>query len=410
MIERGRISVPSAAPELVERLTTALGVRFTLTDGMGAVLASTDTHPRGQIDPTALSVLRGGKPIEYDTEAEAPASDADADDLETADHTKAGLLAPEPGIYFPIRVNGRVDGVLIAHGAPDEVRTAARSAAAAAGLALEFARGASVSARQGLAPDLALHQLLRGSRAEAHRAGLVAKVMGWDLTVPRIALVVATGPANGAAGALGPDQYEMIAKYVDTVVPGTPFAQLELSEWVLLPELSPRSDRPPARQLAEDIRAALLQAGVSAVLGLGESHAERSLPALRRSYREAVYAARCGERLGGKGGVYLLRDLGAAAFLVPSPSTRHRLADRLLQPLRAHPDILRSLQAYLATDGSVATAADSMGLHRHTIRNHLERARELTGLNPRSLDDALQLRLAVMIDSDQIPQDSAPPG
>ncbi|MGH7464317.1 MAG: PucR family transcriptional regulator, partial [Longimicrobiales bacterium] len=340
---------------------------------------------------------------------EGVAAGSGADESDAPDHMKGGLLAPEPGVYVPIRVNRRVGGVLIAHGQPEEVRTAAYTAAAAAGLALEFAQGASVSARQGVAPDLALHQLLRGSRPEARRAALVAKVMGWDLSVPRIALVVAARQANGAAPALGPDLYAMITKYVDTVVPGTPFAQLELSEWVLLPELSSRSDRLPLRQLARDIHGALLQAGVTAAVGIGESHAERSLPALRRSYREAAYAARCGERLSGEGGVFLLRDLGAASFLVPSPAARQRLAERLLQPLCSSPDILRSLKAFLDAGGSTAAAADAIGLHRHTIRNHLDRASELTGLDPRALDDAVQLRLAVLIDSDQIPPEDASP-
>jgi hypothetical protein len=62
MIQRSK-SVPSAAPELVERLTTALEVRFTLTDRTGAVLASTGDQPRGHIDPSALAVLRAGHPI-----------------------------------------------------------------------------------------------------------------------------------------------------------------------------------------------------------------------------------------------------------------------------------------------------------------------------------------------------------
>src|SRR5688500_8924589 len=166
MIEIARKSVPSAAPVLVERLSAALGVRFTLTDGMGAVLASTDAHPRGHIDPTALAVLRAGEPIEHNPEA----VEAGAENPDTPDHSKVGLLAPEPGIYLLVRVGGHVDGVLIAHGPPDEVRMAARSAVAAPGMALEAARGASVSARHGHARDLAPHPPLHRSRAPPHSA------------------------------------------------------------------------------------------------------------------------------------------------------------------------------------------------------------------------------------------------
>jgi carbohydrate diacid regulator len=52
----------------------------------------------------------------------------------------------------------------------------------------------------------------------------------------------------------------------------------------------------------------------------------------------------------------------------------------------------------LRANCSVAGAANSTGVHRHTIRNHLDRARDLTGLDPRVLEDALQLHLALLIE------------
>jgi carbohydrate diacid regulator len=402
MTDNPRTTVSLAARELVQRLTAALGVPFTLTDELGAVLASSGEQPKGRVDPTALVALREGKRVER---GGRPTSGAEfsANALDLPDPTEGGILAAEPGIYLPLHVNGGIDGVLIAHGHPDEVGTLARTAAAAAGLALEFARGASMSARQTFAPDLALHQILRGSRAQARRGAMVAKVIGWDLTVPRIALVVRA--LHPGTGALGPEQFAMIQKFVDTVAPGTPFAQLDFTHWVLLPELSPRSDRRPLpRQFAEDVHAGLLQAGVVATLGLGEPHAEASIPALRRSYREAMYTARWGYRLHRKDGVYVLRDLGPAAFLAPNNSaSRRRLAERIVQPLRSQPEVLPSLQAFLSSSCSISVTAEATGQHRHTIRNHLDRVRELTGLDPRSLDDALQLRLALLLGLPNLP-------
>jgi carbohydrate diacid regulator len=394
-MDNPKTTVVLAARELVQRLTAALDVPFTLTDGLGAVLASSGEQPRGRIDPTALIALREGRRIE-NAGRSASRAESSASELGMRDPTEGGMFAVEPGIYLPLRVNGGVDGVLITHGHPDTVRTLASTAAAAAGLALELARGASLSARQTFAPDLALHQILRGSRAQARRGAMVAKVIGWDLTVPRIALVVRASQPE--VGILGPEQFAMIRKFVDTVAPGTPFAQVDFTHWVLLPELSPPSDgRPLPRQFAEDVHAGLLQAGVVATLGLGEPHAVASIPALRRSYREAMYIARWGHRLHRRDGVYVLRDLGAAAFLAPGAAGRRRLANRIAQPLRAQPDVLLSLQAFLRSSCSVSAAAEATGQHRHTIRNHLDRVRELTGLDPRSLDDALQLRLALLL-------------
>jgi hypothetical protein len=391
------ISVPSAAPELVVRLTKALGVPFTLTDALGAVLASTAEHPRGQIDPIALVVLSRGDPIEHAGAEPMPGGDS-GEALETAPPTYAGLLAREPGIYLPVRIHGRVEAVLIAHGPPTNVALVGRTAAAVIGVALEYAQGASLSARQSPGPDLALHQVLRGSVRDARRGAIVLKVIGWDLTVPRLGLVVlAPGSGDENPKLLDPSLYEMIADFVSAVAPGTPIGQLHPSEWVLLPELQSTTGRPAPHQLAADVNEALSHAGATVVIGLGEPHADRSVPALRRSYREALYAARCGEQLHRQAGVYQLRDLGAAAFLAPSLRTRRRLARKIVQPLRVQEEVLNSVQAFLDASCSFTETANQTGLHRHTVRSHLDRAREMTGLDPRVLDDALQLRVALML-------------
>jgi sugar diacid utilization regulator len=394
MAHTWRITMPAVAGELVQRLTAALGFPFTLANEIGAVLSSTGGHPRGHIEAGAIRVLRDGQAIELsedDALGETPPHD-----LTSAHAVQAGLLAGRAGVYVPVRIDGEARAVLIAHGPPESVRSAAHSAAAAVALALDFARGASLSARQSPGPDIALHQLLRGSPRDARRAALVAKVIGWDLTVPRVALVVLLEPEADAT-----EPYGLIADFIDTAAPSTPLGQLQPRQWVLLPELSTEPDRATPRQLAEDVRAGLASAGASATIGLGEPHANHSLVALRRSYREAVFTAQFGRRLHGPAAVYQLSDLGAAAFLVPDPSTRRRRAERVVQQLRPHPDVLLTLQAFLAASLSVAATAEQTQLHRHTIRNHLDRVERLTGLNARVLDDALQLRIALLLDRQQ---------
>lgn len=64
-----------------------------------------------------------------------------------------------------------------------------------------------------------------------------------------------------------------------------------------------------------------------------------------------------------------------------------RLADDLLAPIdqqRAAPELLASLRAYLAASGRWDTAAERLGVHRHTLRYRMRRIRELL---PGDLDD-----------------------
>ncbi|HZC14028.1 MAG TPA: helix-turn-helix domain-containing protein, partial [Thermoleophilaceae bacterium] len=57
--------------------------------------------------------------------------------------------------------------------------------------------------------------------------------------------------------------------------------------------------------------------------------------------------------------------------------------------------LLRTLETYLDSDGSVAGTAQRLFTHRHTIRYRLERVRELTGLDVGSSDGRERLGLGL---------------
>lgn len=110
-----------------------------------------------------------------------------------------------------------------------------------------------------------------------------------------------------------------------------------------------------------------------------------------------MYAAKLGSRINPGASSHELRALGPAAFFAPSSPSRRNLATVVLEPLRTNPAALTTLQAYLTYNMSVADASAALRLHRHTVRNHLERVFELTGLDPRSLEGAVQLKLALLV-------------
>lgn len=363
---RGGI-LPAPACDLLDRLSAELQIGFTLTDAHGAVVASTGGHLAGRVVPRAVEVLEGGR-------GQDPAAGG------------------EPCV--PVRLTGRIAGALVAHGEGGAVESAARAAGVAIGLALDFAEAASSLGRDSVNPGWLLHRLLRGARDEAQQARVVAAVFGWNLYVPRVAVVVMVRP--GARP--GADPMDVLRHLLGPAARLTPFGQMDEAQWVVLAEHGPPEGRRRVRELAERVRAALAQAGYAADVGIGEPHPLTGpVLAVRRSYREAIYAARMGHRFRGEPGVHELRSLGSAAFFAPSSPSRRNLATLVLDPLREHPLVLGTLRTYLARDMSVADTAAEMGLHRHTVRNHLERVFVLTGLDPRSLDGAVQLKLALLV-------------
>lgn len=378
--------VPSAAAELLYRLTETLEIPFTLTDRDGVVVASTAGRPTGQVDPYAITVVLHNSALELTEEQlmHSPAAEV------------PGVLQPAPGVYVPVKMTGRIEAVLFARGEPSIIRTKARSAAAAAGLSLEFASGASDSMRETLGPDVALTELLKGTQSDARRATLMAKVAGWDLLVPRSGLVI-LAPDNAHL----PDAAFSIARQLLTALtPAAPFGRLGASEWVALPA-QPRDERQHTpEQIAHEILTSLTSEGVTVLIGVGETHIDLPItPGLRRSYREARFCAEWANRLGAKTGVFTLRSLGALGFLAPGAGASERYANALLEPLRQVPDIMETVRVFLDADLSMERAAKLSGQHRHTVRSHLLRARDLTGLDARTLSDAIQLKLALLISS-----------
>lgn len=388
--------IPAAARELLDRLTSTLEIPFTLADDKGAVVASTGGVARGQIQVNALTVLQSGTPMEVTGESvlrwHLDATESPSVSME------GGAFAAGAALYLPLDIGGS-GAVLIAHGEPERIRLQARTAVPTVELALEFSRAAALTVRQGVGPDLALYQLLRGAPAEAYEAQLIAKVAGWDLRVPRVAIVAVPVPHNGNGKAvLTSRAFSAIMDVLGERAPHTPFGRLRGGEWVLLPEIELPGGRDALRTLAGNLRDALAARGLATSIGIGELHEEAAtILALRRSYREALHAARCGSRLSPDSGIHELGSIGTIAFLAPSPPSRKRLAARILQPLRAQHELLDSLRAFLGADLSIAAAASRAGVHRHTVRNHLERIHDLTGLDPRTLDDAVQLQLALLI-------------
>lgn len=370
----GGAILPAPACDLLDRFTAELDVGFTLTDLHGAVVASTGGAVAGRVDAAAAELARAPA----GPEADAPAGDR---------------------LYFPVQLGGRRAGILIVHATGERAALAGPVVATALGLALDFAEAAASIGGDRINPGWVLRGLLRGTRHEAERARVVSSIYGWNLFVQRVALVVVAPAADlrrSPASALDP--LGAIRGILGSDAPRTPFGQVHETEWVVLVKHDRGDAWSRVVQLAEAIHASMAQGGVRASVGIGEPHLPVSrVMAARRSYREALYAARLGPRLSGKPGVFELRALGAAAFFAPSGPSRQHLASLVLAPLRDQPAVLATLATYLASDMSVSDTALHLDLHRHTVRNHLERVFSLTGLDPRTLEGALELKLALLV-------------
>jgi purine catabolism regulator len=150
-----------------------------------------------------------------------------------------------------------------------------------------------------------------------------------------------------------------------------------------------------APALARKLSDHLAEAGIHAAIGIGGAYTKPN--GLRWSYFEARDAASHGlpvnepERLS-------LTSLLLASEDVPLAD----MANESLNPLRAFDsahgaELMATLESYLNNNGSVAAVAESLTLHRNTVRYRLAQITELTGYDPSVTADRVQLWLALAV-------------
>ncbi len=139
-----------------------------------------------------------------------------------------------------------------------------------------------------------------------------------------------------------------------------------------------------------------LDTGAAISIGIGRYHP--GLHGLPHSYQDARAALSLGHSLQGANGVYGLDRLGIAAFVgLVDESTKVDLAQHLLSPLDHEPELLATLDAFFAENCVPSTTARRLAIHRNTLGYRLDKIASLSGLDPRRFDDALQVRLALVL-------------
>ncbi|MEX2413390.1 MAG: helix-turn-helix domain-containing protein, partial [Thermoleophilaceae bacterium] len=123
---------------------------------------------------------------------------------------------------------------------------------------------------------------------------------------------------------------------------------------------------------------------------------------LHRAGAEALLAANVAAARGET--LLAFDETGAYRLLLPAmsedPSELERFQEETVAPLveydaQYETELVRTLETFLAADGSVARTAERLFTHRHTIRYRLDRVRELSGLDVGSTDGRERLSLGL---------------
>jgi PucR family transcriptional regulator, purine catabolism regulatory protein len=146
----------------------------------------------------------------------------------------------------------------------------------------------------------------------------------------------------------------------------------------------------------------LVRSGGESAISLGVGTIRDGIAGIRRSHAEARQALLLGRRMQGPGHLTLFGDLGVyrlifAAEGLPELSDLYAqsLGELLAYDRQNNADLISTLDAFFAANGSPKEAAERLGVHRNTVLYRLDRIRDITGYD---LDDAgLRLRLQLAL-------------
>lgn len=384
--------VEQLAATVAERVADLLCAPVTVIDQDGLVLSSSDTLLLGRV-------------------------------LAPAEQARIGQL-----LCLPLRGDGQPAAVLIGVPYTDEP-ISPRLAQALVELVISQVAGVTRLPNQHELKNSFIHDLLHGVIDDEHAILREAKLLGMDLNPPRAVILIDAadyilGAEAGRAREASDAQVRRRAQLVIGSVVN--FFQLpnaticayigdgevavlkasntkNLASWAIDDPLEQASSSWANLNALRRAGGALLQrlrSDTSTALSVGIGRYHPGVAGLGRSYQDARAALSLGRRFHGQNGVHCLDGLGIAAFVgVSDERTKIDLAQYLLSPLDHEPELLDTLSVFFASDFCPSASARQLSIHRNTLAYRLEKIASLTGLDPRHFDDAVQIRLALLLRS-----------
>jgi purine catabolism regulator len=157
-----------------------------------------------------------------------------------------------------------------------------------------------------------------------------------------------------------------------------------------------------AEHFTESLRSAAAASLGDPSVSAGLALPRQRIVGLNTSALQAEQALLLGRALRGEGRTTAFADLGPYCFVLGQPASHLReFCDRVLGPLASeederHGDLVRTLETYLQSHGSLNAVARALFLHRNTVRQRLRRIAQLTGADLNNADSRLALHLAVL--------------
>ncbi|MBU5265660.1 CdaR family transcriptional regulator [Virgibacillus proomii] len=367
------------ASEIVKRTMSILDLNVNVMDRTGTILASGDSGRIGQLHNGARKAIEQKLTIEINS--------SEANRWEGA----------KPGINLPIRFHDDIVGVIGITGEPEKIRGFSKLVQMGAELTLEQAFLTREIDRNARMRDDVISHLLLGSEKE--KAYILDRARSLKInTNETFAIILLSVPFHITSVQL----VKQIEKWATTLVTkGDEMVHLYTNQFVILKKQQiPYLDTDD--KLKEFIEKKLSHAPISNLtIALG-SFASGFL-GWRQSFQTAQIIKDTAETLYPEGGVWDQHTLGISILCYRFLNEAREEAGKIsaiYKKLLAASDG-RSLDVtfttYVKENGEMAKTADKLFIHRNTLAYRLDKIYEITGKNPKNLQDLIELKIGQIL-------------
>ncbi len=392
------------AQDIVNKTMKILGRNINIMDENGVIIGSGDKSRLNQFHEGAAQVIKEGKKLEIYSK--------------DINH----LVGAKPGINLPIEYNNEIIGVVGITGEPNEVSPFGEVIKMTVEMMLQ---------QEFLLKELQLEQQARENFIQDLISGRIGnnqelfitrgQIVGYDILLPRVALVVdiyqferTTKQSLQTFKGMkeGEIYLQRLKNEVVTTIqeifrdnPQEIVAYTGGDRFVVLKTIDQLDSEEILRKklfrVGEQIKKIISQKmNFKVTIGIGEYH--QGIKGLSRSFKEAIQALDVGAKLERAGNIYHINDLGIGRILTEiRKDTQQEIIKKIFRTAKdakqkkVNETLLETLNAFFDNNLSISKTAQAIYIHRNTLLYRLKKIKELTGLDPKNFDDAVQLRIAL---------------
>ena len=392
------------AQNIVEKTMSILGKNINIMDENGVIIGSGDKSRLNQFHEGAAQVIKEGKKLEIYSK--------------DINH----LVGAKPGINLPIEHNKKIIGVVGITGEPDEVSPFGEVIKMTVEMMLQQEFLLKELQLEQQARENFIHDLI--SRRIGNNPDLFitrGQIVGYNILIPRVALIMDIYQFEKTAKQSlqtfkGLKEGEIhlqrlkndVLKTIQKIFMDTPQEIVSYTggdRFVVLKTINLKDSdeilRKKLFRIGKRIKNTISQQmKFKVTIGIGEYH--KDIRGISKSFKEATQALDVGTKLEGAGDIYHVDNLGVGKLLAEiKGESQQEFMEKTIYSTKNNKErkinetLLETLKAFFDNNLSISKTSQVIYVHRNTLLYRLRRVKEITGLDPKKFDDAVQLRMAL---------------